>query len=95
MSPGILLLSIFHGVHCGRAVASALDGELSPDEARALYWEQVGGMDRFHERLMKMQGLVARTPERLLAAAGWIVARPALSHRLMDKYLVASGYFVG
>ncbi|MGB3683059.1 MAG: NAD(P)/FAD-dependent oxidoreductase [Rubrobacteraceae bacterium] len=87
--------AIFHGVHCGRAIASALDGELSSDEARDLYREQVRGMDRFHERLMKMQAVVARTPEPLLAAAGRILARPALTHRLMGKYLVSSGYFLG
>jgi flavin-dependent dehydrogenase len=87
--------AIFHGVHCGRAVAGVLDGELSPDEARTLYWEQVRGMDRFHERLLKMQGVVARVPEPLLAAAGRIFARPALARRLMGKYLVASGYFLG
>ncbi len=87
--------AIFHGVHCGRAITSALDGELSAAEARALYREQVLSMDKFHERLMKMQGVVARTPEPLLAAAGRIFARPALSHRLMGKYLASSGYFVG
>ncbi len=87
--------AIFHGIHCGRAIASALDGEFSPDEARALYREQVGGMDRFHERLMKMQAVVARVPEPLLAATGRIFTRPALTHRLMGKYLVSSGYFVG
>lgn len=87
--------AIFHGVHCGRAIACALDGELSPDEARALYREQVCSMDRFHERLLKMQAVVARSPEPLLAAAGRIFTRPALTHRLMGKYLIASGYFLG
>jgi flavin-dependent dehydrogenase len=87
--------AIFHGVHCGRAIASALDGELSAAEARALYHQQVSGMDRFHRRLMKMQAVVARSPEPLLATAGRVFARPALTHRLMGKYLTASGYFVG
>lgn len=87
--------AIFHGVHCGRAIAAALDGELSADEARDLYHQQVRDMDRFHERLMKMQSVVARAPEPLLAAAGLVVSRTGLKYRLMRKYLTASGYFVG
>ncbi len=49
-------------------------------------------MDRFHNRLLKMQTVVAGAPEPLLAGAGWIVSRTALNHRLMDKYLADSGW---
>lgn len=87
--------AIFHGVHCGRAIVSALDGGLPAEEARDLYRRQVRGMDRFHERLMKMQAVVARSPEPLLAAAGLVVSRTGLKYRLMGKYLADSGYFVG
>ena len=66
--------AIFHGVHCGRAIA-ALSGVLSEREARPRYREQVRSMDRFHRRLLQLQTLVAATPERLLAGAGWLCSR--------------------
>jgi hypothetical protein len=52
-------------------------------------------MDRFHRRLLAFQSLIARTPEAILALAGQICARPALTRRIMDKYWNDSGWFVG
>ena len=87
--------AIFHGIHCGRAIAAALKGDLSAREARNLYREQAHSMDRFHSRLLQLQTVVAHTPEPLLALAGWIVGnRPALTRRLMDHYLIRSGWFL-
>jgi len=88
--------AIFHGIHCGRAIAAALRGNMAVDEARHLYSEQVRSTDRFHHRLLELQTLVAHTPEPLLALAARIVASsPTLTRGIMDRYLVHSGWFVG
>jgi flavin-dependent dehydrogenase len=87
--------AIFHGIHCGRAIAATLSGDLSAKEAQNLYREQAHSMDRFHSRLLQLQTVVARTPEPLLALAGWTIGnRPALTRRLMDHYLIRSGWFL-
>ena len=87
--------AIFHGIHCGRAIAAALRGAISAEEARALYQEQARGTDGFHHQLLKLQALVAATPGPLLAAAGRVCSQPALTHSIMRKYLVDSGWFRG
>lgn len=87
--------AVFHGIHCGQAIARSLAGETTPDEARRFYAMQVQSMDRFHRRLLAFQSLIARTPEPILAWAGQICARPALTRRIMDKYWGDSGWFVG
>lgn len=86
--------AIFHGLHCGRAIDQALTGDLTPEEARHLYTMQVKSMGRFHNRLLKMQTLVARTPESILALAGQFCVRSALSRRLIDKYWTDTGWFI-
>ncbi|NOZ71980.1 MAG: NAD(P)/FAD-dependent oxidoreductase [Chloroflexi bacterium] len=85
--------AIFHGLHCGRAIARALDGAISPLRARELYGLQVRSMDRFHRRLLLLQTLVARTPEPILAGAAQLCAYPATTHWIMDKYWTRSGWF--
>lgn len=87
--------AIFHGIHCGRAIANALHGRLTPNEAFALYRDQVSSMNRFHARLLHLQMLVARTPEWLLAWGGRICSAPPLTQAIMDRYLVNSGWLVG
>lgn len=47
--------AVFHGIHCGRAIAYALQGRLTLDEAFALYRGQVPSMNRFHARLLHLQ----------------------------------------
>lgn len=86
--------AIFHGIHCGRAIASALEGKLTADEAAELYRQQVQSMDRFHMRLLLLQSMFVLAPEWLLAWTARICARPVLTHRIMNRYLVASGWFV-
>lgn len=85
--------AIFHGLHCGRAIAGVLAGALTRQEAETLYQLQVRGTERFQARLLTLQALVAHTPEWLLALTGQICARPALTHRIMDRYLAESGWF--
>ncbi len=86
--------AIFHGIHCGRAIANALAGRFTPEEARALYRAQVYSMDRFHARLLTLQTLAARTPEFLLAWVGYICSARPLTRRIMHKYLADSGWFL-
>jgi flavin-dependent dehydrogenase len=85
--------AIFHGLHCGRAIAGVLAGAFTRPEAEVLYRLQVRGNERFQARLLTLQALVARTPEWLLALAGQICASRALTHRIMDRYLAESGWF--
>lgn len=86
--------AIFHGIHCGQSIARSLAGELTTEEAQQMYALQVQSMDRFHRRLLAFQSLIAHTPEPILAWAGQIFARPALTRRIMDKYWGDSGWFV-
>ncbi|MCO6449810.1 MAG: NAD(P)/FAD-dependent oxidoreductase [Caldilineales bacterium] len=85
--------AIFHGLHCGRAIARALAGDLNASQARHLYALQVRSMDRFHRRLLTLQTIVAHTPEPLLAAAARVCARPSTIDWIMTKYWVHSGWF--
>lgn len=86
--------AIFHGIHCGRAIAAALRGTISADEARALYCEQVRSTEGFQGRLLQLQVLVAATPGPLLAAAGRICSIPALTRGIMRTYLSQSSWFL-
>jgi flavin-dependent dehydrogenase len=86
--------AIFHGIHCGRAIANALAGRFTPEEARTLYCDQAYSMDRFHARLLRIQMLVARTPEFLLAWSARICSSRPLTRRIMSKYLTNSGWFL-
>ncbi len=67
--------AIFHGIHCGRAIAGMLAGSLTRQEAEALYRLQVRGNGRFQAHLRTLQTLVART--RMAAGAGWADLRQA------------------
>jgi flavin-dependent dehydrogenase len=87
--------AIFHGIHCGQAIAAALRGTISADQARALYTEQARSTDSFHRWLLKLQALVAATPEPLLVAAGRICSYPALTWIVMRTYLSKTGWFLG
>lgn len=87
--------AIFHGIHCGQAIDGVLAGKYARPEAQALYATQVHSLDAFHMRLGRLQTLVAHTPEWLLALAGQICTRPALTQRIMEMYLYNSGWFVG
>ena len=86
--------AIFHGIHCGRAIASALEGRLSPAEASRLYTIQVQSMDRFHKRLLALQRLVAYVPESFLGLVAQLCARPSLSRWIMDRYWTSTGWFL-
>lgn len=87
--------AIFHGVHCGQAIAAALRGAISDTQAGARYHEQVRSMERFHRLLLTLQTLVIYTPELLLAAVGRACMHPALAHRILRAYLTGSGWFLG
>lgn len=85
--------AIFHGLHCGRAIAGVVAGRRTRQEAEALYCLQVRGTERFQARLLALQAVVARTPEWLLAGAGQLCAWPPLTRQIMDRYLAGSGWF--
>lgn len=87
--------ALFHGVHCGQALAGALSGRYSRSEAAALYQTQVRGNEQFHHRLHFIQAVVTRMPEPLLAHIARIVAGSGLSDWVMGRYLVQSGWFLG
>lgn len=87
--------AIFHGIHCGQAIAGVLNGTYSLDEAQALYATQVHSLDSFHTRLLKLQTFITHTPESVLAWVGQLCSQLMLTHRIMDIYLRDSGWFVG
>jgi len=87
--------AVFHGIHCGQAIAGVLNGTYSLEEAQTLYATQVHGLGSFHARLLRLQTLIACTPESILVLAGQLCSHPALTHRIMDIYLRYSGWFVG
>lgn len=86
--------AIFHGIHCGRALAGTLAGRYSREEALRLYTLQVRSMDRFHRRLLTLQKLVAQVPEPLLGLAAQLCTPPPLARWILDRYWVKTGWFL-
>lgn len=84
--------AIVHGAACGRLLAAALEGTISADEARDRYREQVTRTNRFHHRLLVMQSVVNRMPERLVALAGRACSPPRFARRILRTYLAHSGW---
>ncbi len=83
--------AIFCGVHCGQALAAALAGHSTVDEAQGRYRVAVQQLACYHDRLRVIQGAIAWAPEWLRAAAGQIAARRPVTHYLMDHYLGHTG----
>jgi len=84
--------AIYCGIGCGQALAAALAGTISAEEARARYAAQVGGLARYHRRLRKMEAAIAWAPEWLRATTAWVAARPRMTDWLMDHYLGNTGW---
>jgi|SRR5450755_1552936 menaquinone-9 beta-reductase len=84
--------AIHHGRNAGRAIADALVGTISSDTAHARYAAQVRRTGRFHATLLRMQSVLARAPDGVLAAAGRAYTLPAISHFVVGRYLHASGW---
>lgn len=84
--------AIVHGLACGQLIAAALRGSISADEARARYRQHVHRTDRFQRRLLTMQTVVDRTPERLLALAARACSPQPLAHRILRTYFTHSGW---
>lgn len=84
--------AIVHGAACGRLIASALEGTISADDARDRYCEYVSRTNRFHRRLLTMQTVVNRIPERLVALTGLACSPPPVARRILRTYLLHSGW---
>lgn len=85
-------VAILHGLACGQLIAAVLDGEISVAEARHRYQDYVQRTDRFHQRLLKMQAVVERTPERLLALGARACSPAPIAHWILRRYLNSSGW---
>ncbi len=87
--------AIVDGIACGRTIAAALGGSLSAAEARAHHAKHVRQTERFHSYLLNMQKAVAYTPDRLIALAGRLCSPPAVIDRIIQTYLMRSGWAAG
>ncbi len=87
-------VALYHGFHCGRAIRGALRGEMTPQEARALYRQMVIEQQHIHHRLLFLQRLVERVPEPVLAWSGWLAAQPWVTRRILRRYLAGTGWFL-
>lgn len=84
--------AMLHGAACGRLIAAALLGTLSPDDARTRYRAYVQRTDRFHRRLLTMQAVGDRAPESLLALLARMCAPRPVARRMLGAYLSHSGW---
>lgn len=84
--------AIMHGIASGQLIAASLRGAISADDARASYREHVRRTDRFHRRLLGMQAVVNRTPERLLALGARACSPAHIARRILRTYLTHSGW---
>lgn len=87
--------ALYHGLHCGRVIRGALQGEMTPEEARALYRQMVMVQQRAYHRLQWLQRLVEWAPEPVLASGAWLAVRLGFTRWLLRKYLVRTGWFLG
>ncbi|HMA36747.1 MAG TPA: NAD(P)/FAD-dependent oxidoreductase [Chloroflexia bacterium] len=87
--------AVSNGSYCGRCIAAALAGAITPAAARARYQAHVQTQAYYHTWLLWMQRGVAATPEPLIALAGWIGSRPAAARVALDNYFARSGGLSG
>lgn len=88
-------IALYHGFHCGRAIRGALRGEMTPQEARALYRQMAIEQQHTHRRLLFLQRLAEWAPEPVLALSGRLAARPWVTRRILRRYLASTGWFLG
>ena len=87
--------ALYHGLHCGHVIRRALQGELTPSEARALYRQMVIEQQRTHRHLLFLQRLVEWAPEPMLAWSGRLAAYPKVTRWVLRRYLGGTGWFLG
>jgi flavin-dependent dehydrogenase len=84
--------AIYFATACGQAIDAALQGDISPAEARDRYAALVNDKAGFHTLMLRLQGIVAALPEALRAAILSVVSWPPIARRFMTIYLNASGW---
>jgi flavin-dependent dehydrogenase len=84
--------AIYFATACGRAIKEALDGSISPEDARNRYAALVTGKAGFHKLMLHLQEIVAAMPEAMRGAILGVVAWPPIACRFMTIYLNASGW---
>ncbi|HST04962.1 MAG TPA: NAD(P)/FAD-dependent oxidoreductase [Chloroflexia bacterium] len=84
--------AIYFSMACGQAVASALDGPISADEARKRYATLVRRKAGFHTLLLYLQGMVALMPDGVRRVVLAIMAWPPLARCLISIYLHGGGW---
>lgn len=83
--------AIYHGIRCGQAIAGALEGRYSADEAAGRYAQEVRRTEAFHRCLLALQHMVAWAPEWALALATRLCAPAPISRPILRRYLARSG----
>ncbi|MDQ7030955.1 MAG: NAD(P)/FAD-dependent oxidoreductase [Ardenticatenia bacterium] len=81
--------ALFFGTHVGRLLRMALDGEITPEEARLVYRRLVLQRKGGYDLLTSMQLLLPRVPLVAVQGAFALVALPPLLRRILDRYLRA------
>ena len=84
--------AIYHGRNAGQAIAASLADTIPPAAARARYAAQARRTRRFQAALFGLQSVVARVPDRWIAALARAYTFPAINHYVVGKYLRASGW---
>lgn len=87
--------AIYYSVACGKAIADALDGKISAEDARRRYASVVQDAAGFHRLMLRLQGIVAAMPEGMRGAILNVVAWPPIAYRFMGIYLRSSGWLEG
>lgn len=84
--------AVYFATACGRAIAEALEGNISAVAARERYAALVRRKAGFHKLMLHLQSIVAVMPEETRGAILNVVAWPPIARRCMSIYLNASGW---
>ncbi len=84
--------AIYYSVACGQGIAEALDGRISPVDARTRYAALVGRKAYFHEIMLRLQGAIAAMPERMRVPILRVASWPPISRHFIGAYLRGSGW---
>lgn len=81
--------ALFFGTRLGRLLRMALDGEITPEEARREYRQLVLRRKGGYDLLTRMQLLLPRAPLVAVQGAFALVALPPVLRRVLDRYIRA------
>lgn len=84
--------AIYYSVACGQGIAEALEGRISPADARNRYAALVRRKAGFHEIMLYLQGAIAVMPEWMRVPILRVASWPLISRHFIGAYLRGSGW---